>query len=75
MTDIALGVQVEFKQVSLEEYQQRLEAAGWPKHVTLSVSQLCSIVGSGVNYFESDGVISARDVFTHPYDPYRLNVC
>jgi hypothetical protein len=75
MTDVALGVQVEFKQVSLEEYQQRLEAAGWQKHVALSMSQLCSIVGSGVNYFESDGVIGARDVFTYPYDPYRLNVC
>jgi len=74
MTDVALGVQAEFKQVSSEEYQQRLEAGGWPKHIALSVNQLCSIVGSGVNYFESDGIIRARDVFTRPYDPCRLNV-
>jgi hypothetical protein len=62
-------VQANFKQVSPEEYQQRLEAAAWPEHVVLSMSQLSSIVGSGVNYFESNDVIRARDVFTHPYDP------
>jgi hypothetical protein len=64
---IALGVQAEFKQVSPEEYQLRLEAAGWPKNIALSTNQLTSIVGSGLNYIETDNIIKAIDVRIRPY--------
>lgn len=57
-----LGVEIAFKQVSPEEYQQRLEAAGWPKHIALATNQLCSLVGSGVDYLEVEGMVRARDV-------------
>jgi hypothetical protein len=72
MIDIALGVQAKFKQVLPEEYQLRLEAAGWPKHAAHSTTELCSIVGSGVIYLESEGIIKARDVFTIHCEPDRL---
>lgn len=72
MTDIALGVKAEFKQVSPEEYEQRQEAAGFPKHAALAMTQLCSIVGSGVMYIEADGIIRARNVYAPSYTLYKL---
>jgi hypothetical protein len=69
MTNIALGVQAKSKQVLPKEYQQRLEAAGFPNHAALAMTQLCTIAGSGVDYIESDGIIRARDVFIFLYDP------
>jgi hypothetical protein len=55
-----------------EEYQKRLEEAGLPKHVALATTQLSSIVGSGVIYLESDGIIRARDVFASQFDLHKL---
>ena len=62
LTNIALGLEAEFKEISPDQYQQRLEAGGYPKHLALCLTHLCLTVGSGENYFESDGIIKARDV-------------
>jgi len=62
-----LGVQVKFNQISPEKYQQRLEARGYPKDFALYLTHLCLTVSSGVNYFESDGIIKARDIVDPAY--------
>ncbi|KAK3642101.1 hypothetical protein LTR56_010972 [Elasticomyces elasticus] len=61
------GANVEFKQVTNSEYQARLEAAGFPRAIAASTTELTAMVGEGGNYLEAEGILKARDIIDPDY--------